>query len=163
MAVNFIYMTAGSKTEAQKIGKALVESRLAACVNILDNMQSIYRWEEKVQEDAEVVLIAKTTESLVAELIDKVKSLHSYDCPCIVSVAIDGGHPDFLAWIGAEVRDGVTLPACWAFAGPMSREEAIAHVRGELGYSRERAAAGGDGRLDPAPGRARPQAQPLPA
>ena len=74
MVVNFIYMTASSKTEAQKIGKALVESRLAACVNILDNMQSIYRWEEKVQEDAEVVLIAKTTESLVAQLIDKVKS-----------------------------------------------------------------------------------------
>jgi periplasmic divalent cation tolerance protein len=88
MPVNFIYMTAGSKTEAQKIGKALVESRLAACVNILDNMQSIYRWEEKIQEDAEVVLIAKTTDPLVPQLIDKVKSLHSYDCPCIVSLPV---------------------------------------------------------------------------
>ena len=104
MPVNFIYMTAGSKSEAQKIGKALVESRLAACVNILDNMQSIYRWDESIQEDTEVVLIAKTTDSLVSQLIDKVKSLHSYDCPCIVSVAIDGGNPDFLRWIGAAVR-----------------------------------------------------------
>ncbi|MGD8273804.1 MAG: divalent-cation tolerance protein CutA, partial [Desulfobacterales bacterium] len=60
MAVNFIYMTAGSKAEAQKIGNALVESQLAACVNILDNMQSIYRWEGKLQQDSEVVLIAKT-------------------------------------------------------------------------------------------------------
>jgi periplasmic divalent cation tolerance protein len=105
MAVHFVYMTASSKTEAQKIGKTLVESRLAACVNILDNMQSIYRWEEKVQEDAEVVLIAKTTDSLVSQLIDKVKSLHSYDCPCIVSLPVLDGYPPFLDWIRSEVEE----------------------------------------------------------
>jgi len=104
MAVHFVYMTASSNNEAQKIGKALVESRLAACVNILNNMQSIYRWEEKVQEDAEVVLIAKTTDSLVSELIDKVKSLHSYDCPCIVSLPVSDGYPPFLDWVRAEVK-----------------------------------------------------------
>ena len=104
MAVNFIYMTAGSKTEAQKIGKALVESRLAACVNILDNMQSIYRWDEKIQEDSEVVLIAKSTETLVPQLIDKVKSLHSYDCPCIVSLPVLDGYPPFLDWVRTEVK-----------------------------------------------------------
>ena len=104
MAVNFIYMTASSSAEAQKIGKALVESRLAACVNILDNMQSIYRWEEKVQEDAEVVLIAKTSASLVSQLIDKVKSLHSYDCPCIVSLPVIDGYPPFLDWVETEVE-----------------------------------------------------------
>lgn len=104
MAVNFIYMTASSKAEAQKIGNALVESRLAACVNILDNMQSIYRWEEKVQEDAEVVLIAKTTDSLVSQLIDKVRSLHSYDCPCIVSLPVLDGYPPFLDWVETEVK-----------------------------------------------------------
>jgi periplasmic divalent cation tolerance protein len=105
MAVNFIYMTAGTKAEAQKIGKALVESRLAACVNILDNMQSIYRWEEKLQQDSEVVLIAKTTGARVPQLIDKVKSLHSYDCPCIVSLPVSGGYPPFLDWIQSEVND----------------------------------------------------------
>ena len=104
MAVHFVYMTASSNKEAQKIGKALVESRLAACVNILDNMQSIYRWEEKVQQDAEVVLIAKTTESLVSQLIDKVKSLHSYDCPCIVSLPVVNGYQPFLEWIAEEVK-----------------------------------------------------------
>ena len=104
MPVNFIYMTAGSKTEAQKIGKGLVESRLAACVNILDNMQSIYRWDEKIQEDAEVVLIAKTTDTLVSRLIEKVKSLHSYDCPCIVSLPVLDGYPPFLNWIHEEVK-----------------------------------------------------------
>ena len=104
MSVNFIYMTASSKAEAQKIGRALVESRLAACVNILDNMQSIYRWEEKIQEDSEVVLIAKTTETLVPRLIDKVKSLHTYDCPCIVSLPVLDGYPPFLDWIKTEVE-----------------------------------------------------------
>jgi periplasmic divalent cation tolerance protein len=104
MAVNFIYMTAGSKAEAHKIGNALVESRLAACVNILDNMRSIYRWKEKVQEDSEVVLIAKTTEGRIPRLIDKVKSLHSYDCPCIVSLPVLDGYPPFLDWVQAEVE-----------------------------------------------------------
>jgi periplasmic divalent cation tolerance protein len=97
-------MTAGSKAEAQKIGKALVESRLAACVNILDNMQSIYRWEQEIQQDTEVVLIAKTTASLVSQLVEKVKTLHSYDCPCIVSLPILDGYPPFLDWVQAEVE-----------------------------------------------------------
>ena len=104
MAIHFIYMTAGSKAEAQKIGIALVESRLAACVNILDNMQSIYRWEQEIQQDTEVVLIAKTTDSLVSELIEKVKTLHSYDCPCIVSLPILDGYRPFLNWIRDEVK-----------------------------------------------------------
>jgi periplasmic divalent cation tolerance protein len=105
MSAQFVYMTAGSAEEAQRIGEALVENRLAACVNILDGMRSIYRWEGKVQMDREVVMIAKTTRDRLPVLIDTVTTLHSYDCPCIVSVAIDGGHPDFLAWIGAEMRD----------------------------------------------------------
>ena len=105
MTVNLIYMTASSKTEAQKIGKALVESRLAACVNILDNMQSIYRWEQEIQQDTEVVLIAKTTGNLISQLIEKVIALHSYDCPCIVSLPISDGYPPFLDWIQAEVKE----------------------------------------------------------
>lgn len=104
MAVNFIYMTAGSRTEARKIGNALVESRLAACVNILDNMQSIYRWKGKTQEDSEVVIIAKTTEALVSPLIEKVRSLHTYDCPCIVSLPVLNGYPPFLDWVQTEVQ-----------------------------------------------------------
>jgi periplasmic divalent cation tolerance protein len=104
MAVNFVYMTAGSKAEARKIGNALVEARLAACVNILENMQSIYRWEDKIQQGAEVVLIAKTTDNLVSALIDRVKSLHSYDCPCIVSLPILSGYPPFLDWVQTEVK-----------------------------------------------------------
>ena len=103
MSVNFIYMTAGSKEEARKIGKELVVARLAACVNILDNMNSFYMWQGQLQDDTEVVLIAKTTEDRLPALIEKAKSLHSYDCPCIVSLPVSGGNRAFLDWIAAEV------------------------------------------------------------
>ena len=104
MEVNFIYMTAGSRDEARKIGKALVVSRLAACVNILDNINSFYMWEGKVQDETEVVMIAKTTAARVPQLVEKVKSLHSYDCPCIVSIPVSDGNRDFLDWIAEEVK-----------------------------------------------------------
>ena len=103
MPVKFIYMTAGSKDEARKIGKELVVGRLAACVNILDNMNSFYMWQGEIQDDTEVVIIAKTTEDRVPALIEKVKALHSYDCPCIVAVAVSGGNQAFLDWIVGEV------------------------------------------------------------
>lgn len=97
-----IYMTAGSMEEAKKIGKTLVAERLAACVNMLDKMHSLYWWEGKVQEDDEVIMIAKTRSSLLPALTEKVKSLHSYTVPCIVSVPITDGNRDFLAWIEKE-------------------------------------------------------------
>ena len=103
MKINFIYMTVGSKEEARKIGKELVTTRLAACVNILDNMDSFYMWDGKIQDDTEVVMIAKTTENRIPDLIKKVESMHSYDCPCIVSFPITGGHQPFLDWIAEEV------------------------------------------------------------
>ena len=104
MKINFIYMTVGSKDEAKKIGRELVSSKLAACVNILDNMNSIYTWDGKLQDDTEVVMIAKTTEDRVKELIEAVKSLHSYDCPCIVSLPVLDGYKPFLDWIAEEVK-----------------------------------------------------------
>ncbi len=104
MQVNFVYMTAGSKDEAKSIGKALVQERLAACVNIIDPMNSIYMWEGELQEDTEVVLIAKTTEGRVEELIEKVKSLHSYDCPCAVVIPVLTGNQAFLDWIRVNVQ-----------------------------------------------------------
>jgi periplasmic divalent cation tolerance protein len=103
MTVNFIYMTAGSKDEARRIGKELVVARLAACVNILDNMNSFYMWQGEIQDDTEVVIIAKTTEDRLPALIEKVKALHSYDCPCIVAIPVSGGNQAFLNWIVEEV------------------------------------------------------------
>jgi periplasmic divalent cation tolerance protein len=104
MEINFIYMTAGDRAEAKKIAGELVASRLAACVNILDNMNSVYMWQGDIQDDTEVVMIAKTTRAMVPQLIEKVKSLHSYDCPCIVSLPVLDGHRPFLDWIVEGVR-----------------------------------------------------------
>ena len=109
MKTNFIYMTAGSRDEAAKIAKELVTTRLAACVNLLDNMNSFYLWQGEIQEDTEVVMIAKTTEGRIPELVEKVKSMHSYDCPCIVSLPVLGGYRPFLDWIAEEVRDESTI------------------------------------------------------
>ena len=104
MDITLVYMTASTKEEARKIGKKLVESRLAACVNIIDNMNSMYMWDGKLQDDNEVIIIAKTREGLVGELTEKVKSLHSYSCPCVVSLPVSDGYHPFLNWISAEVK-----------------------------------------------------------
>ena len=103
MDIRFVYMTAGSLAEARTIGRELVESGLAACVNILPGMQSVYRWEGKIEEATEVVMIAKTTAPRVPALTAKVKSLHSYDCPCVVSLKVEEGYQPFLDWIAANV------------------------------------------------------------
>ncbi|MCP4668301.1 MAG: divalent-cation tolerance protein CutA [Deltaproteobacteria bacterium] len=104
MKTSLIYITAGSHEEAAAIAKELVSKRLAACANIMDNMHAIYWWDGKIQDDKEVVLIAKTKESLVPRLIEKVKSLHSYDCPCVVSLPIVDGNKAFLDWIVDETE-----------------------------------------------------------
>ena len=92
-------MTAGSKDEARSIGRALVASGLAACVNILDGMTSIYAWEGALQEEREVVFIAKTTAERFAALEEKVSAMHSYDCPCMLAVQVQNGHGPFMDWI----------------------------------------------------------------
>ena len=99
-----IYITAGSKDEAKRIGKALIGNGLAACVNIIENMTSMYVWDGKLKDANETILIVKTTKERVSDLIEKVKSLHSYDCPCIVSLPVSGGNPAFLKWVAEEVR-----------------------------------------------------------
>ncbi len=105
MSVNLIYMTAGSRKEAEKIGRELVGGKLAACVNIISGMNSIYTWQGELQMDEEVVMIAKTTSTRTDALIDKVKSIHSYDCPCILKLPVEGGHQPFLDWIADEISD----------------------------------------------------------
>lgn len=101
-----IYMTAGSVDEARRIGSALVEERLAACVNLVDGVRSLYQWQGAVAEGREVVLIAKTRADLVDRLTARITGLHSYDCPCVVAVPIDAGHSPFLAWISQQTAAG---------------------------------------------------------
>jgi periplasmic divalent cation tolerance protein len=103
MDVKLIYMTAGSMDEARRIGRHLVEFRLAACVNLFEKMNSMYIWDGQLQDDQETVIIAKTTADRVPQLIQKVKDLHSYDCPCIVCLPVEDGNPAFLDWIAGQV------------------------------------------------------------
>jgi periplasmic divalent cation tolerance protein len=104
MEITLIYITAGNKDEAVMIGKSLISDRLAACVNIIENMYSMYMWDGKLQDDKETILIAKTTKERVTDLIEKVNALHSYDCPCIVTLPVSDGNPAFLKWVANEVQ-----------------------------------------------------------
>lgn len=102
-----VYMTAASGEEARQIGRALVEEGLAACVNILPGMESIYRWQERVETAAEIVIIAKTRKSLFDELAERVRALHSYECPCVIALALVDGSAAYLDWI----RESTTVVA----------------------------------------------------
>lgn len=98
----FVYVTAGNAAEAKRIGRAVVEERLAACANVIDGMSSTYWWQGKLEEASEAVLILKTTTRRLDELTARVKALHSYDCPAIVAWPIDKGNAGYLDWIGEE-------------------------------------------------------------
>ncbi len=103
MAASLVYVTTGSLEEAERIGAMLVERRLAACVNILDRMRSLYWWKGQVESADEVVLLAKTRTDRVSRLTEAVVEAHSYECPCVVVLPIVDGHADFLDWIAGEV------------------------------------------------------------
>ncbi len=103
MKIVMVYMTAGDKNEARKIGRHLVETKLAACANIIDNMNAMYIWQGQFQDDQEAVIIAKTTQDKVSDLIEAVKALHSYEVPCIVTLPISDGYPGFLDWVAEQV------------------------------------------------------------
>lgn len=102
MSATLIYITAPNREEAVRIGRAVVEARLAACANVLPGIASFYWWEGAVQEDQEVALILKTRPELVEVLIARVRELHSYTVPCIVALPIEKGNPAFLDWICKE-------------------------------------------------------------
>ena len=94
-----VLTTAGSEEEARKIARYLVENRLAACVNIIPQMRSIYRWQGKVEEADEWLLLIKTTERNFLAVSDAVKELYSYEIPECVCIAIEAGSPAYLRWI----------------------------------------------------------------
>jgi periplasmic divalent cation tolerance protein len=104
MELCLVYMTASSTEEAARLAEALIGENLAACVNVIDGMTSWYRWEGAVQNEREVVVLAKTRAALVDALTARVKALHSYSVPCVVALPIAGGNPDFLRWIGEETE-----------------------------------------------------------
>jgi periplasmic divalent cation tolerance protein len=104
MQAIFIYITVPSETEAQKIAEAVVADRLAACANIVPGMKSIYHWEGKLEQGNETVLILKTRAELFQAVEERVRELHSYSTPCIVSLPLTNVSDGFMQWILAETK-----------------------------------------------------------
>jgi periplasmic divalent cation tolerance protein len=101
----WVYMTAGSPEEAGRLGEMLIERRLAACVNVLGVVSSLYRWEGAVKMDDEIAFIAKTTVCCLDELTTAIREAHSYDEPCVVALPVIGGSAPFLQWVRDEVTE----------------------------------------------------------
>lgn len=104
MDLCFVYITAETPEQARDIGRKLIENRMAACVNIIEGMTSMYWWQGRVDEGRETVLIAKTRAELVPRLTEHVKQWHSYECPCVVTLPVEDGNQDFLDWIEAQTE-----------------------------------------------------------
>lgn len=102
MSTCIAYITTQDADEAKRIGHTLVRDRIAACVNIIDGMTSIYWWEGEIEEGKEAVLIAKTRRDLMSALVKAVEDLHAAECPCVIQFNIDGGHAPFIEWINSE-------------------------------------------------------------
>jgi periplasmic divalent cation tolerance protein len=100
-----VFITTSSVEEAQKIGSTLVEERLVACTNIISPVQSIFRWEGKISDEREALLMAKTKGALFDDIVVRVKQLHSYSVPEIIAIPIAAGSQDYLNWISEETKD----------------------------------------------------------
>jgi len=99
-----VLSTAGSEDEARKIARHLVDNQLAACVNIVPQIESIYRWQGKVESSTEWLLLIKTTAARFPAVRDALRELHSYDLPECLAISIEDGSADYLEWIGQSAK-----------------------------------------------------------
>ena len=97
-----VFITAPTEEEAAKISRTIVEERLAACVNIIRPVRSIYRWQGRLEDEQEVLMIVKTKKSLFERLQGRVKELHSYAVPEIIGLPVTEGSKEYLDWLGQE-------------------------------------------------------------
>ena len=98
-----VLTTAGSEAEAKKIAEMLVERRLAACVNIIPRIHSVYRWQGKVEHGDEVLLLVKTVQRKEGQVRAAIQELHSYEMPECISIPIEGGSAEYLQWIAESI------------------------------------------------------------
>jgi len=103
MAYRVVFITTPTD-KGEEIARYLVENKLAACVNIVQKVKSIYWWQGKIEEDSESLLIVKTSDGKVDELIEKVREIHPYTVPEIISLNIEEGNPDYLKWIDESLK-----------------------------------------------------------
>lgn len=101
-----VYVTCADAGEAERIACAAVDGRLVACANIMAPHRSVYRWRGKVETALETVVIFKTGAHMFEKLEALIRTLHSYECPCIVALPIVRGHAPFLKWIETEIEGG---------------------------------------------------------
>ena len=99
-----VLITAGNKKEADKIARALVKSKLAACVNIVDNLRSIFWWQGRLDQAKEVLLVVKSRKEKFNKIAKLVKSIHSYEVPEIIAIPIASGFKSYLSWINDSLR-----------------------------------------------------------
>ena len=99
-----IFVTASSSAEAGKIGRTLVEEKLVACANIVPQVRSIYRWQGKICDEPEALMVLKTRSGQIQKIIKRVRSLHSYTVPEIIVLPISAGSKDYLRWIHEVTR-----------------------------------------------------------
>jgi len=99
-----VLVTCANAAEARRIARAVVEERLAACVNILPGMTSIYRWEGKIAKDNEAVMIIKTRASLAEATVAATRRRHSYTNPALLVIPVEGGSADYLGWLMQGTR-----------------------------------------------------------
>jgi len=99
-----IFITTTDEQEAQVIAKLLLEKRLIACANVVPKVSSMFWWQGVLESEDECMLILKTKTSLLSEVVEMVKSAHSYDIPEVIALPIIGGNEDYLKWIGDETK-----------------------------------------------------------
>lgn len=104
-SVRIVLTTASSLDEARRLAHALVERRLAACVNIVPNLTSIYRWQGAVEEAAEALLVIKTTADRLSRLETAVRELHSYEIPELLALAVEAGSQAYLGWLLGSMKE----------------------------------------------------------
>lgn len=104
MSIVSVYATFGSAEEAERIGRAVVDERLAACINILGPVRSIYRWQGAIETADECAAVLKTAADRAEALIARIAELHSYEVPSITVWPVDKAHPAYADWVAAETR-----------------------------------------------------------
>ena len=98
-----VFSTCADETEALRLANTLVEARLAACVNVLPAIQSVYRWQGAIENAREILLVVKTTRQRFEAVCDLISTVHSYDTPEIIAVPVAAGSEKYLAWLTAQV------------------------------------------------------------
>ena len=96
--MKIIYITTKNEEEAMNISRTLVKEKLIACANI-HNIKAIYEWKGNIENETEAVIIAKTTDELVDQTIEKTKELHSYECPSIIVIPVEKGNKEYIKWV----------------------------------------------------------------